>query len=175
MKNKKRTNLISGFVLILLGLGLLSYQIFPNINTWATQTFTWPVTVIIAGFGLLVIGLLSATPDMAVPACIVSGIGGILYWQDITQDWGSWSYIWTLIPGFAGAGTLISGLIQGKRKDILDGLQAILTSVVMFIVFGALLGNLFTDTPLAQYWPVLLIGAGIFMFIRALLNPKKEY
>jgi hypothetical protein len=43
---------------------------------------------------------------MAVAACIIGGIGGILYWQSYTGDWASWAYVWTLIPGFSGIGII---------------------------------------------------------------------
>ena len=42
--------------------------------------------------------LLTGQPGMLVPACIVGGIGGMLYWQNLTGDWASWSYSWSLIP-----------------------------------------------------------------------------
>ncbi len=38
------------------------------------------------------------------PSIIVGGIGGILAYQDYTGHWESWSYLWTLIPGFVGLG-----------------------------------------------------------------------
>ena len=64
---------------------------------------------------LLVIGLLTRTPEMAIPASIVAGIGGILWVQNTYNNWGTWSYSWALIPGFVGVGILLSGLLGGRN------------------------------------------------------------
>ena len=63
---------------------------------------SWPLIVVAVGAGLLVLGLLVGAPEMAIPAVIVGGIGGILYYQNLSGNWASWSYLWTLIPGFSG-------------------------------------------------------------------------
>lgn len=87
--------------------------------------------IIFVALGLFVIGLLTGEPDMAIPACIVGGIGGILYFQAIgVLTWQSWAYMWTLIPGFVGLGLLIAGLLNWKRKQIGEGLESLLTSAV---------------------------------------------
>ena len=39
---------------------------------------------------------------MMVPASIVTGIGGLLYWQNATGRWESWSYAWALIVASVG-------------------------------------------------------------------------
>jgi hypothetical protein len=173
MERRKRTNFASGICLILLGLLLLAFRIAPGLSTWFNLTFEWPMIIVLSGLGLLVLGLVTATPDMAVPASIVAGVGGILYYQNATGDWLSWSYAWALIPGFVGVGLVLSGLIKGNKREILDGLQNILVSAVLFLIFGSLLGNLFSSYPLGQYWPALLIILGAFLFIRALLSPKR--
>lgn len=171
MQSKRRKNLISGILLVLLGLAILALQVFPG---WIDITVSGPVIIILIGLGLLVLGLLTTTPDLAIPACIVSGIGGILYVQNAELlPWESWSYLWTLIPGFVGVGELISGLIKGKRKQMNDGLQTMLVSAVLFVIFGSLLGGVFGGFALSQYLPVLLIGLGIFLLIRALITPRK--
>ncbi len=172
MTQKKREEIISSIGLIVLGLVLLAYQLIPGLRAWYTLTFSWPMTVIMVAFVLLIIGLLTGTPDMLVPACIVGGIGGILYWQNATGNWGSWAYVWTLIPGFAGTGTLLAGVIQGKRKEIKEGGEAILTSAVLFVIFGALLGGLFSELALETYWPVILIVLGVVIFVKALISSR---
>jgi len=175
MSQRKKTNLTTGLVLILLGVVLLALQVFPSLSAWFRFTFTWPVIVIFVALGMFVIGLLTGEPDMAVPACIIGGIGGILYFQTTgVLTWQSWAYMWTLIPGFVGVGLLIAGLFNWKRKQISEGLESILTSAVLFTIFGSLFGDIFGYFPFRVYLPFALIALGVFMFIRALLRPVKR-
>jgi hypothetical protein len=168
MSSKRRSSLAVGLILILVGLFFLAAQFLPELNIW-TVWFDWPVYAIGVGFLLLLIGLLVGEPDMAVPACIVGGIGGILYWQNATGNWESWSYVWALIPGFAGVGRVISGLLgpaHKRWKTVQDGLQTVLVSAALFVVFGSFFGL----SLLGDYWPVLLIALGVLLMARALFR-----
>jgi len=175
VSNRKKSKMTSGLVLILLGIVLLALQVFPGLSAWFNFTFTWPMIIIFVGLGIFIIGLLSGEPDMAIPACIVGGIGGILYLQTTgVLTWQSWAYMWTLIPGFVGLGILIAGLLNGKRKQIGEGLESILSSAVLFTIFGSLFGDLLGYFPLKLYLPFALIALGVIMFIRALIQPVKR-
>lgn len=168
MTRKRRSNLVAGFLLILIGALMLATQLAPAMRGWL-EVWSWPFYVVAAGAGLLFLGLLLGEPDMAVPACIVAGIGGILYWQNVTGAWGSWAYAWTLIPGFAGLGTVIAGLLsdaEKRRKIVADGLQTMLVSAVMFLIFGSFFGL----PLLGDYWPVLLILLGLALMGRTLFR-----
>lgn len=174
MATQRRKNITSGFILILIGLIFLTFQVFPGLRTWVDQEFTWPMSIFMVALGLLVIGALTGTPDMLVPASIVSGIGGILYFQNTGAiTWESWAYLWTLIPGFVGVGVLLAGLLKWRKKEIIDGLQTMLVSFVLLMVFGSLLGDMFGYFPLKDYLPVLLIALGVFLFIRALFDKRR--
>jgi hypothetical protein len=164
MRHYRRSNLAVGLILVLIGVWLLAVQVFPNLQLWLNLSFSWPLIVIGVGVLLLLVGLLAGEPGMAVPACIVGGIGGLLYYQNLTGNWGSWAYAWTLIPGFVGAGVILSGLLGNRPKRALgDGLNLIIISLVLFLVFAAFLGgpNLF-----GPFWPVLIILLGVWLIIR---------
>jgi ABC-type branched-subunit amino acid transport system permease subunit len=142
---------------------------------WADQEFTWPVSILLVAVGLLVIGALTGTADMLVPASIVGGIGGILYFQNAgVLTWESWSFLWTLIPGFVGVGVFLAGLLKWNRKEMGDGLQSLLVSAVLFLVFGSLIGNVFGYVPFTSYLPILLIVLGIYLFVRAILKGARS-
>jgi hypothetical protein len=174
MASQKRKNITSGFILILIGLIFLAFQIFPGLQAWVDQEFTWPMSIFFVALGLLVIGALTGTPDMLVPASIVGGIGGILYVQNAgIITWESWAYLWTLIPGFVGIGVLLAGLLKWNKKEMIDGLQTILVSFVLLMVFGSLMGDMFGYFPFQAYLPVLLIALGVFLFIRALFDKRR--
>ncbi|MCP4539302.1 MAG: hypothetical protein GY832_19370 [Chloroflexi bacterium] len=166
MNRSRRSSLTGGMILILLGAWFLAVQLVPGLQNW----FSWPWIIIGVGILMLLGGLLGGVPDMAVPGCIVGGIGGILYWQNATGNWDSWAYIWSLIPGFVGVGIILSGLFGGKlRKSLREGGNLILTSLIMFIIFGAFLGG---PNLLGDYWPVLLILLGLWTLIRPFFRSR---
>jgi len=173
MNKSQRKNITSGILLILLGLAFLAVQLVPGVRAWIDDQYAWPMNVMLVALGLIVIGILTGEADMLVPASIVGGIGGILYLQNSgVLTWESWAYVWTLIPGFVGLGIFLAGLIQWKKSQIFEGLQTMLVSAVLFLVFGSLIGDAFGYFPFSAYLPVLLIALGLFLFIRALVNRK---
>ena len=165
MKNK-RGNIAAALVLILLGAWFLAVQLFPGLRQFAYSQFTWPMVIIGVGVLLGLIGLLTWVPGMLIPACIVGGIGGLLYWQNLTGNWESWAYAWTLIPGFVGVGIFLSGLLSGDRKAMVGGGWTIFNSLVLLAIFGTFLGGL----TLWAYWPVLLILVGVLLLARGLIR-----
>ncbi|MEL7590750.1 MAG: hypothetical protein AAGU17_05600 [Anaerolineaceae bacterium] len=172
MEKRTRTTLILGILLILAGIYFVLVNAVPGFADLIGITFSWPVIVMLVGAGLLVIGLLTGTPDMAIPAFIVAGIGGILYYQNVSGNWGSWAYMWTLIPGFSSLGMLAAWLLGDRKKQALrNSLDTLGTSLVLFVVFGAFFGAF---TNLGPYWPVLLIVAGVLVGARALITGRND-
>lgn len=171
MDRRRRSSLAVGLVLILLGAWFIAVQLVPGLAAYMRLESTWALWVIAVGVLLLVVGLLTAVPAMAIPACIVVGIGGILYWQTTTdQPWETWSYAWALIPGFVGVGTILSGMLSGRTsKAVISGGWLILVSLVLFVVFGSLFGGLGW---LGPYWPLLLVAFGLLIVVRALLRRR---
>ncbi len=169
MEQRSRTNLAAGLLLILVGAVFLVAQLAPTWFRWLQPEQNWPLFVIGAGLVLFVIGLLVNEPGMAVPASIVGGIGGLLYWQNLTGQWETWSYAWTLIPGFVGVGVILSGMLAGQTAQALrDGGRTILVSLVLFAIFGSLMGGGFTGI----VWPALLIGAGLILLLGNLMRSR---
>ncbi len=165
MERRMRSNVTGGVLLILLGLLFLAYQLLPDQFYWLRGQETWPLIVVAVGVFLLLFGVLTGAPGMAVPASVVGGIGLLLFWQNATGDWASWAYAWTLIPGFVGVGTILTGLLGGgKLRDSIEGgLWLIFISLTLFAIFGSFLGGL---TIFGNYWPVLLILLGLLVMVR---------
>jgi len=170
MNRANRSRLFAGIVLILAGIWFLLVQFKPELGDWVHIDLTWPLIIVGVGVFLLFLGLLVNEPGMAVPACIVGGIGGLLYWQNSTGNWGSWAYAWSLIPGFVGVGILLAGLVEGKFRAAWNSASVLLLiSAVTFLIFGSWLG----DVPFGNYWPILVILLGVWMLIRALFRTKR--
>ncbi len=166
MDKEKRTNLAGGILLILVGAVLLAAQILPGFFI----EFSWPWIIIFVGLFLFGLGAAVGEPGMAVPACIVGGIGGILYYQNVTGHWESWSFAWTLIPGFVGVGIVLMNLLSGEGvQSFREGGFLILVSLTLFAVFGSFFGALGL---VGKYWPVLLILLGVLILIRPLFKSK---
>jgi hypothetical protein len=172
MNRSQRSSLAVGVILVLLGVYFILANLVPQFNQWLNITYSWPTIILAVAAGLLVLGLIVGAPDMAVPAVIVGGIGSILYYQNITGNWGSWAYMWALIPGFSGIGMILAHLLGARdRYSLGSALDTIGTSLVMFIIFGAFFGAF---KAFGDYWPLLLVAAGILIGLRTLLLPHKS-
>jgi hypothetical protein len=174
MKKRNRTQLVLGLLLILVAGWLIATRIRPDLATLFHLTFEWPMWVMFAGAALLVIGLLVGEPDMAVPACIVAGIGGILYYQNASNHWESWAYLWTLIPGFVGVGRILSGIIGGNFKASLrEGMGLMFVCAVLFTIFATIFNAWTIFGSYSTYVPiVLLFLLGIWLIVRGIIRRK---
>ena len=174
MEKRNRTQLVFGLLLILAAGWLIATRINPNLANILHLTFEWPMWVMLAGAALLVIGLLVGAPDMAIPACIVAGIGGILYYQNATNNWDSWAYLWTLIPGFVGVGKILSGIIGGDFMVCLrEGLGLLLTCAILFTIFATIFNAWTIFGSYSAYVPIaLLFVLGIWLIVRGSMRNK---
>ena len=169
MERRRSSSMVWALALILLGVALLVVQLVPGLAVWVSNGRGWPLIVVGVGVFLLVIGLAAGAPGMAVPACIVGGIGALLYWQNLTGNWASWAYAWTLIPAFVGVGLIVAGLLTGNWREVRAGLWQVLIGLILFGIFASFLGGLGL---LGLYWPLLLIGLGLLLMARALVWPR---
>jgi hypothetical protein len=174
MNKRSRTQLVLGLLLIIAAGWLIATRIRPDLASLLHLTFSWPTWVMLAGAALLVIGLAAGEPDMAVPACIVAGIGGILYYQNATGKWDSWSFLWTLIPGFVGVGKILSGVIGGNfARNLKEGLQALLVCAILFVIFGTIFHAWDIFGTYSAYVPVgLLFILGTWLIVRGIIRRK---
>ncbi len=172
MSRQSRTQLVLGVLLILLGVWFVAVRQVPALKAWMDIQFEWPFYVLGAGAIILFVGLLTGAPGMAVPASIVAGIGGILYYQNRFNDWESWSFLWTLIPGFVGAGTILAGLLgEDTRASLGRGINLLVISAVLFLVFAAIFQRL---NILGTYGPAaLLIFLGFYVIGRGLIRARR--
>ena len=164
--SSRRSGIVSGILLIVLGLFFFALQTVPVLGRFVK--LSWPVLLVGAGVGLFVLALIIRVPGLAVPAAIITGVGGLLYYQNATGNWASWAYAWTLMPAFVGVGLMLSGILSGKsRSGIRSGLTLLIISAVLFTIFSYFLGG---STLMLQYWPISLILIGLAVIIRAIMR-----
>ncbi len=162
------------FALILIALGVyyLAIEISPAVRAFVYGRATWPYQILGLGALLGVIGLITFKPGLFVPAAIIGGVGGILYYCNLTGNWEAWSYLWTLIPGFVGVGLLLLGVFVGSRGTIFGGLWTLVSSAILFGIFGFAFGD---DLSLARFvWPVGLILLGLMFFLMPLFKRTRK-
>jgi hypothetical protein len=173
MEKRNRTQLVLGILLILVAGWLIATRADPALARYLRlPPFDWPMWVMLSGAILLVIGLLTGAPGMAIPACIVAGIGGILYYQNATGNWESWSYMWTLIPGFVGVGSILAGFLGEDFKSSLNhGLNSLIVSAVLFAIFGTFFNAWSIFGVNSVYIPIaFLFLGGIWLIVRGVLR-----
>jgi hypothetical protein len=170
MSRQSRSQLALGIILILVGVWFFAERAIPSLSEFADQYFRWPFTLMWIGALILLIGLLTGNAGMAVPATIVAGIGAIFYYNDTYaggQD--AWAYMWTLIPGFVGIGSIIAALLgDNPRQNLSHGFNTLIISAVGFLIFASIFGGL---DVLGKYGAaILLIGLGVYLLVRSLLK-----
>ncbi len=168
MERRRRSTLVGGMLLIVIGAWLVAVQLVPGLATLVQLEVTWPLFIVGIGAILLVVGLVTAVPGLAVPACIVAGVGGILYFQATTGRWVTGSYAWGLMPSFVGIGILLANILDGKLgKGLREGGVLIIIGLVVFGALGAAFGELGW---LGPYWPLLVVALGVLMVLQGLLR-----
>jgi hypothetical protein len=173
MDTQKRKTIAGGLVLILLGIFylLIQFNVFPGFVFDAGEH--WPFFIIGVGVVLFLVGLVTLTPDMMVPACVVGGIGALLLWQNTYNVWESWAYAWTLIPGFSAVGMFLAFLLGGRDRYPLSAtIDTLLTSLILFGIFGAAFGAFRGMGEVEKYWPLLLILAGVLILVRGFIRRR---
>lgn len=172
MNKKGRSQLALGVILILLGAWFLADKSIPAFHSFFDKYTEWPVNMLLIGGVIFILGLVLGQPGMSVPAAIVAGLGGIFYYQDATGNFASWSYMWALIPGFIGVGTIVAGLLgENTAQNLKHGLNMVVISAVLFLVFSSFFGGW---ELLGNYGPSILLillglwvlGSGLFRTFR---------
>jgi hypothetical protein len=164
---------------MLIGFGMLSFlaQIFHGFEFWS---YLWPFIVI--GFGaMFFVGMFAggkSVAGLAIPGSIITAIGLMLFVQNVTHHWESWSYGWTVILMAVGAGILIMGAWQGNPHTRAAGLGVLKVGAVMFVLFGAFFEMIFSfgHRSLSSYaFPLALMALGVYLVVTrsGLLTGKK--
>ncbi|MBI4674041.1 MAG: hypothetical protein HY741_20535 [Chloroflexi bacterium] len=170
MNQPNRGRIIFALMLILFGVYLLALQFFPALRIYQLNESNWPLLIVAAGALVLVGALLTWSPNLMVPAAVIGGIGGILYWQNTTNNWASWAYVWTLIPAFVGVGIFLMHLMQGNlRQAIVAGGAPILVGLAAFLIFASFFGAI---GMFGQYWPLLLVLLGVILLAQVFWRRK---
>jgi hypothetical protein len=156
-------SLIAGTILIVFGLLALGRRLIPAFD-WGS---IWPFAIIAFGalfFSAMIAGGKQSAP-LAIPGSIISGIGLILLFQNLTGHWESMSYFWALILMFVGLGIYIMGWYGGDLNQKRSGFGLMKVGFILFIIFGAFFELLVFSSYNNLIFPVLLILLGAYLIL----------
>ncbi|MDQ3396862.1 MAG: hypothetical protein M3511_03680 [Deinococcota bacterium] len=165
-----------GAVLIVLGAAFLLAQL----TGLDIGRYGWPLFVILPGLALfagMVMGGKAAAP-LAIPASIVTTVGLILFYQNVTGRFETWAYAWALIfPTAIGLGTLIQGWWSADARLEERGRQLGTLGLTVFFGFAFFFEIILNFSGMAGgalsrfAGPVLLIAGGVLLLMRR--NPQE--
>ena len=169
--NEKRNlgTLIVGAVLICMGILALFERLFEGTRFWGT---IWPLIII--GFGaMFFLAMFLAGKNfawLAIPGSIILANGVMLFLQNLTGNWETWSYSWTVILMSVGVGIFIMGAWQGDVSRRRAGLRVFEVGAILFVIFGSFFEMIFSlgaPASIRGYiFPIGLILLGLYMVIR---------
>ncbi len=169
MSNKRISgSLLGGLILIVLGLLSILGQIFRG---FPLKSYLRPFIII--GFGgLFFVGMIAggkSTAGLAIPGSIISGIGLMMFAQNLMGYWESRAYSWTIILLLVSLGIFIMGLYTEDDHHSQAGLRVMKVGAILFIIFGGffeLIVNAFRPYGIQQYlFPLLLVLLGVYLVV----------
>ena len=160
-----RGSIVVGGILILIGAIFLFVNVF-RIDfgqIWPTIFF-----IIGAGFYLPVLLMPRDRGNLAgllIPGTILFGLGAIFFYNIFTDNWGSWAYIWTLIPASVGLGLLFAARVGNWGGDTMKvGFWMFVISTGVCAVLAAFFGG----GNAGVVGAILLIGLGVVLLIQSI-------
>lgn len=172
-----------GSLLILLGLAAFAVQVGGYDLVDAASGDGWPIFVIVPGLVLLTAAFVTPVPrgvGFAIAGSIVTTVGLVLYYQQATEHWESWSYAWALVgPGAAGVGMLAYGLVFRQPELVRGGLGLAAIAAVIFVIgfwfFETLYDSGRVPAELETWWPIALIAIGVAVLIGGMVESSRRH
>jgi hypothetical protein len=160
-----RGSIVVGGILVVIGAVFLCVNVFRidfgNI---------WPVIFFIIGAGFYLPVLLMPRDrrnlaGLLIPGTILFGLGAIFFYNILADNWGSWAYIWTLIPASVGLGLLLAARVGNWGGDTMKvGFWMFVISTGVCLILAAFFGG----GNAGLIGAILLIGLGVFLLIRSI-------
>jgi len=168
MDKKQRAIVTAGGVAIFLGILVIVGSFLPP----GSRVVSWPLIILGVGAAFLLSGIGTTAVGLVIPGAIVLGTGLLLYVQNLTGWWDSWSFAWALIPGFVGLGLLLFDRLTGASVGVKTAVKVLLAvSAALFLVFAAAIGRH------TWAWIVLgavLVAAGVVIVLRAARSAETQ-
>jgi hypothetical protein len=137
----------------------------------------------VPGIVLLVVGLTAGAdggPGLAIAGSIVTTVGTLLFFQNLTGLWATWAYAWALVaPTAPGIGMILHGLVTGQGQTVSAGARLAAIGLILFAAFAVFfeliigLSGFGLGRIGVACVPVLLIGVGLLILVRGVLRSRR--
>lgn len=182
-RSSRDSNLTIAALLILVGVVALVAQVaqVAQVARIPLKHYMWPFSVLVPGVVLVVLGLglkNEASEGLTVFGSIVTGVGLVLFLQNLTGLWASWAYAWALVaPGAVGLGQVVYGSVKDQPAKLREGWRAARVGLWMFAI-----GFVFFELVLGisgfglgrDYWPVAIIVLGVVLLVRNMVLRQRD-
>lgn len=148
------------------------------------ETWLWPFWVIVPAGLIMALGFRDthrSNEGLVTFGCIVAVTGIILFVQNITGQWQSWSYAWALLfPGSIGLGQYLWGKRAGDETKVHRGEKIMGIAFVLFVAFGLFfevilgIGGFHLGATSSIVVPVLLIAGGAVLYVMSTNSGRKQ-
>ncbi len=173
--NRNWVSAAIGVILILAGLVFLVGQLF-SLHIGA---YVGPFMIMAFG-GLFFAGMAARGPaggSLAIPGSVLVTIGLISLVETIFGHGIFWAYSWGLLISAVGVGLIIRGRWSSIESDRSHGWRLVRLGLLLFLIFGAffelLLGYSHTSLAARIFWPIILIGVGLYIFISRFITGSR--
>ncbi|MHB8107102.1 MAG: hypothetical protein ACYDH4_06695 [Candidatus Cryosericum sp.] len=176
----ERNTRVLGLLLLAVGAWVLVAR-FVHIDLGA---WLWPFWVIVPGGLIMALGFRDthrSNEGLVTFGSIVAVTGTILFVQNVTGQWQSWSYAWALLfPGSIGLGQYLWGKHAGDASKIHRGEKVMETAFVLFVAFGLFfevvldIGGLHLGATSGIVVPVLLIAGGAALYVMSMNSGSRQ-
>ena len=142
--------LIAGLLLLLIGVVLIASEplidLVSGVGVSDDVLRWWPVIPIGLSLFFLVPALLGGPnrrlrAGMVIPGAILAGVGGALLYTSLTDRWGAWAYLWSVLPFSFGLGMYAAGWIADAPAFKWIGSGIAVGGVVAYLVFATAFGG----------------------------------
>jgi hypothetical protein len=161
----QRGSIVLGSILVVIG------AIFLFVNAFRIDFGEiWPIIFFIIGAGFYLPVLLMPRDrrnlaGLLIPGTILFGLGAIFFYNILADNWGSWAYIWTLIPASVGLGLLLAARVGNWGGDTMKvGFWMFVVSTGVCLILAAFFGG----GNAGLIGAILLIVLGVFLLIRSM-------
>ena len=142
--------LLAGLLLLIVGVVVLASEpltgfvrglgVGDDVLRW------WPVLFIGLSLFFLVPGILGGPnrrlrAGMMIPGALLAGVGAALLYTSLTDRWGAWAYLWSVLPFSFGLGMYGAGWIADAPAFKWIGSGIAVGGVVAYLVFATAFGG----------------------------------
>lgn len=162
---EKRAQEALGILLVFVG---VVFFLVNNRLVWFGWAELWPVLPLIIGLFLVRVYFTRRKPRQLFWGTLFSLLGFFfLIFSTHILPWSRMGILWPTFPLILGASLLvISGVIDRGTSALVVGLGAVVIAMLGYMATGGVIQER-VIIPLVRVWPLVLVGAGILVFLRA--------